>query len=208
MSEVSYVQRLEIDLGQPAAAVGELASGLERLARAEDDLRRPGRSLGSSGPRSLAEPRFLSGPSQRLLQIADQRGRLGSISDPDRRAAVAADLDRAEQNARRSIQSGGLLNLVGQSNALLRGLGSGGGGERPCSAGSRRDWGPAPGSCWPSPAPWGMGYRPFAAFPPRRRFPAARAGRRRSPRAWGSRLHSLPARREHSADASPPTLSP
>lgn len=115
----------------------------------------PGVAQALKPPPSLLQvkpPGFLAGPNQQLRKIAEQRGRLHEIADPERRQEVARDLDRQERNARRSItldqrraadpnamNGPGLLELFTELNGLMKGLTGGGpvGAVRALTAGVR-----------------------------------------------------------------------
>lgn len=106
------------------------------LDRADDRIRK---QLAGKPPKPVAEPRFLSGPSQQLARIAEQRAQLAGISDPARRAAIAKDLDIRDFQARRSLALAnrrmqnpdeglnrpGLLELFGELNGLLKSISTG-----------------------------------------------------------------------------------
>lgn len=151
--------RIDLAFGGIAAGArdaGRLADSIERAARASEAIAPSagggggGRGVGGSVSQRL---RFVGGPNQRLMQIAEQRTKLDQIADPALRAAVEKDLAVQEFRAKRSlalheratkrgVDAPGLLELLGKvaggrSGGVLKSLGGilGGGGGAAAGAG-------------------------------------------------------------------------
>ena len=94
------------DVGSLQSALDGIAERYERIADAQERLggaQAQARTRASSGASSSAG-RFVSGPNQARLDYAEQRTRLDTITDPARRAATEADLNRRERLAQRQIE--------------------------------------------------------------------------------------------------------
>lgn len=146
--------RIDLQFGgisRGAREAGLLADNIERAGRAAQSI---APNVGTGGGSVSQRLRFAGGPNQRLMQIAEQRGRLDQIADPGLRAAVEKDLAIQEFRAQRSlalhdratkrgVDAPGLLELLGKvaggdGGGVLKSLGGilgGGGGAAAAGAG-------------------------------------------------------------------------
>lgn len=137
-------------------ALATIARQYDRIARSQERLARAGTpalaagaatapapmgAAAARGPRTPRAQRFLSGPNQRLRQLAEQEQRAQQIRDPEERASVMRDLQILRFRAERSrvlgerrlaqgdeaLRAPGLLDLF---QTLNRRMGLGGGTAR------------------------------------------------------------------------------